>query len=225
MAPNPLANLPSNTVWHLLVDAAKQALGESGYALHRVPGRGLSNVWLYTVDGQRGSASIRTSRNRWFAFPPLEGGTRWKTLDDVDQVVVAALDHADNPLHVEIYVFDAPTVRERFDAAYAARTAAGHRVKDDYGMWINLDRDDRGAVTGVGSGLAQEFPAVATYRLGDLAERSARVSMELSRSLGDNGAGGEPATIANVVAAARERVAAIAGVGLEAVKVDVRIEY
>ncbi len=47
MAPNPLANLSSNAIWHLLVDAAKQALAENGYALHRIPGRGLSNVWLY----------------------------------------------------------------------------------------------------------------------------------------------------------------------------------
>ncbi len=60
--------------------------------------------------------------------------------------------------------------------------------------------------------------------LSDLAARSAVAASDLARTLG-NGAGEGPVTIAHVVAAARERVAAIAGVGLEAVKVDVRIEY
>ena len=37
-------------------------------------------------------ASVRTTRDRWIAFPPLDGGTRWKTLDDVELVLVAAVD-------------------------------------------------------------------------------------------------------------------------------------
>lgn len=218
MAANPFSALSSNVAWHLLVDAAKRALAEDGYAIHRVPGRGLSNVWLFTHGGKRGSAAIRTSRNRWFAFPPLDGGMRWKTLDDVDEVIVAAVDHPRNPLQVEVYRLDAKLVRGRFKAAHAARIAAGQRVKDDYGMWVNLDQNERGTPASVGSGLAQEFPPIASYRVAELLLTSPEAALGAA-------AAEAPMTIANVVAAARQRVAQIAGVSPDAVKVDVRIEY
>ena len=95
--------------WHLLVEAAKRALEEQGYSMERVPGRGLSNIWKVSKGGKTQVASIRTTQDRWFAFPPLNDGTKWKTLDDADIVVVAAVDDRDDPTAVETFqIFDRP---------------------------------------------------------------------------------------------------------------------
>jgi hypothetical protein len=199
-----------------------------GYELARVPGRGLSNLWLFERNGKRGSASVRTTRDRWFAFPPLNGGAKWKTLDDVDVVLVAALDDPANPEKVEVYIFEAEAVRARFRAAYEARVAAGHRVKDNFGMWLKLDRDDRGLPTSVGSGLADQRPPVATYALADLMalESSAvTVAPPTAPAFSDQASVRGTETISHIMAAARERVAELAGVRLEAVTLDVNIEY
>ena len=226
MAKNKIADLPSKVVWRLLVEAAKRTLEAGGYELSRVPGRGLSNLWIFEKDGKRGSASIRTSQDRWFAFPPLDGGRRWKTLEDVDIVLVSALDKPEKPANVEVYVFDTDVVRARFKAAHAARIEAGHKIKDNHGMWIKLDRDERGLPTSVGSGLADYRPPIAIYALeqlladDDLVVDPPPTAAELPRET--NGAG---ETISNIMAATRQRVAAVAGVRLEAVKLDVRIEY
>ncbi len=230
MKRNRFAGLSSREVWRLLCEAAKRAMESGGYELNRVPGRGLSNLWLFERNGKRGSASIRTSRDRWFAFPPLNGGARWKTLDDVDIVLVAAVDDAENPEKVEVYIFDADVVRTRFRAAHQARVAAGHRVKDDFGMWLKLDRDDRGLPTSVGSGLADHRPPVAIYAIADLlaVEGSAVAVSQPGATLVPDDPPvlrGSTETISNIMAAARERVAQLAGVRLEAVKLDVRIEY
>ena len=128
MKRNQFAGLTSKAVWRLLCEAAKRAMEAGGYELARVPGRGLSNVWLFERNGKRGSASIRTSRDRWFAFPPLKGGAKWKTLDDVDVVIVAAVDKADNPEKVEVYIFEADVVRKHFRAAHLARISAGQAL-------------------------------------------------------------------------------------------------
>ena len=118
---NLLEDLSETVRWHLLVNAAKKAADAQGYSMERVPGRGLSNIWNVTKDGETKVASIRTTRDRWIAFPPLEGGTKWKTLDDVDTVIVATVDSKEEPENIEVYIFPSDDVRKRFDAAYAAR--------------------------------------------------------------------------------------------------------
>jgi hypothetical protein len=220
-------DLPNKEVWRLLVESAKRAMESAGYGLHRVPGRGLSNLWLFEKNGKRGSASIRTTRDRWFAFPPLDGGSKWKTLDDVDVVLVAAVDRPDNPSDIEVYIFDADVVRSRFKAAYEARVKAGHRVKDNFGMWLKLDRDDRGLPTSVGSGLADYRPPVATFPIADLlGEREGGLAPPSAPTLAPQSAGLPSSdTISHIMATTRERVAELAGVRLEAVKLDVKIEY
>src|SRR5271169_836389 len=73
-----------------------------------------------------GSLAARSAAWR----PAREG----KTLDDVDEVVVAAVDNPGNPKSVQVYQFGAAEVKARFDAAYAARKKAGLNVKNDFGM-------------------------------------------------------------------------------------------
>jgi hypothetical protein len=214
--------------WRVLVHAAKKAASEAGYILSRVPGRGLSNVWNLQKDGKTKVASIRTTRDRWIAFPPLEGGKKWKTLDDVDLVVVAATDSKKNPKNVEVYILPAEEVRKRFDASYAARIKSGHLVRDDFGMWINLDPDHRPTPSSIGSGIIKEHKRVAQYPMDMLlAEAKAQTwsdgDAELEAAPGEDEV--HATTIAQVMAWARERVAEIAGVRVEAVKLDLKVEY
>ena len=138
---NRLKALPETQKWHLLVNAALKAIEADGYTINRVPGRGLSNIWNVEKDGKKQIAAVRTTRDRWIAFPPLECGTKWKTLSDVDLVVVAAVDSKENPQNVDVYVFPAHEVRKRFNESYAARTKAGQVHKDNYGMWVGLDKE------------------------------------------------------------------------------------
>ena len=48
-----------------------------------------------------------------------------------------------DPRRIEVYLFDAWEVRQRFNANYAARVGAGLAVKDNFGMWLGLDEDKR----------------------------------------------------------------------------------
>ena len=227
---NRLNTLSESARWRLLVDAAKQGAQEQGYVLSRIPGRGLSNVWNMEKDGKSQVGAIRTTRDLWIAFPPLEGGTKWKTLDDAELVVVASVDSKDDPQNIEIYIFPAQEVRKRFNAAYAARMKAGHVQKDNYGMWVALHPDERGIASSVGSGIAKQYPAVAIYSIEALMAAKPDETLQGGEEQPEPGEEVEPefprlTTIADVMAWARERVAEIAGVRVEAVKLDLKMEY
>lgn len=165
---NVLEGLSETVKWHLMVHAAKRGLEVNGYKSDREPGRGLSNVWTITKNGQSEKASIRTTRDRWIAFPPLDGGKKWKTLDEVDAVIVATVDDRDDPKSVEAYMFPAADVRVRFDAAFAARIAAGQTVRNNFGMWVRLDHDTRNIPRSVGSGIVDQYKPIAVFPIADL---------------------------------------------------------
>ena len=198
----------------------------AGFAPKRVPGRGRSNIWEVEENGRHKRVSIRTTKDRWFAFPPLNKGTKWKTLDDVAIVIVAAVDDRDDPRNVEVYRFDAEVVRKRFDASYAARIDAGQTVQDNFGMWLNLDVDDRGLPASVGAGLATVYPPIATFPLEKLIAETAAEPAVVPADGEAVGTAATPApqTIADVIDWARKRIATLAGARVEAVKLDCRIE-
>lgn len=226
---NLLENLSETVRWHLLVNAAKKAADAQGYSMERVPGRGLSNIWNVTKDGETKVASIRTTRDRWFAFPPLESGTKWKTLDDVDTVIVATVDSKEEPENIEVYIFPANDVRKRFDAAYAARQKNGQSVKDNFGMWIGLDQDKRGIASSVGSGIIDHYECVATYAIPDLLDENQKEDgigdADENQEVVETSTPHEPSTIAEVISFARDHIARLAAVPLDAVKLDLKIEY
>jgi hypothetical protein len=214
--------------WNLMVDAAKRAAEGAGYKLTRIPGRGLSNIWSFKKDGHAQIGCIRTTRDRWIAFPPLEGGKKWKTLDDVELVVVATVDSKESPENVEVYIFPAAEVRKRFNEAYAARAKAGHTNRDNFGMWVGLDVDRRSGASSVGSGIVTKFKRLAVYPIKDLiAEAAIQPAANDADVAGGetDGLEPQPRTIAEVMAWARERVATIAGVRIDAVKLDLKVEY
>ncbi|RXF72869.1 hypothetical protein [Hansschlegelia zhihuaiae] len=220
----------------MLVSAAKKAAESQGYEMKRVPGRGLSNVWNVKKGDKAQVASIRTTRDRWIAFPPLDGGKRWKTLSGVDLVIVAAVDSKEDPRTVDGHIFPADEVRSRFDAAYAARRKDGQTPKDGFGMWVALDRDERGLAASVGSGIGDKYKSVATYSVAELIVGDANVGDEAEAEIDDadethavalEDHAGIPAltTISEVVAWARQRISKMSGAPLSAVKLDLKIEY
>ena len=222
---NQFNDMSDSRTWAILVGAATRALREAGFAPTRLPGRGRSNVWEIQENGRPKRVSIRTTKDRWIAFPPLEKGTKWKTLDDVAIVVVAAVDDRENPQSVKVYRFDAEEVRRRFDASYAARIAAGQTVRDGFGMWLGLDVDDRDRAASVGTGLAAEYSPIATFPLAELIAKTAlepAVVPEDGEAVGT--AATRPQTIADVIDGARKHIAMLAGVPMEAVKLECRIE-
>jgi len=192
----------------------------------REPGRGLSNIWKLEKGGKTQLGAIRTSQDRWFAFPPLEGGTKWKTLDDVEIVILAVVDSTEDPHAAEVYVFPKDDVRQRFIAAYKARAKAGHVQKDDFGMWVGLDADTRGIASSVGSGIVENYKPVGVYPLDELLTGNVG-KMEPQVARADDDADlqeASPTTIAEVMKWARERVAEIAGVRVDAVRLELRLE-
>jgi hypothetical protein len=228
---NRLEGLSETVKWHLMVAAAKRGAKAQGYELERLPGRGLSNIWTIAKNGKTQRAAIRTTRDRWIAFPPLAKGTKWKTLDEVDSVIVASVDSKEEPENIEVFILPADEVRKRFDAAYAARVKAGLVLRDNFGMWVRLDLDKRDAHAAVGSGIIEKYKRVAVFSIENLLAENAVGLAEPSEDAAEAEAlereAPEPrfTTIAQVMAWARERVAEIAGVRVEAVKLDLKLEY
>lgn len=226
---NRLKEMGESVAWHLMVRGATKGAEQAGYSLTRQPGRGLSNTYEVTKDGKTKIASVRTTRDRWVAFPPLEKGTRWKTLDDVDLVLVSAVDNRENPQNVDVYLFPADEVRKRFDASYAARIKQGRTIRDDYGMWVMLDKGNNEVASQVGHSLALDYPAIARFSIDELEAESASGSadqdadvpvepLDVAMPVED-----DLLTIADVLAFARKKIAALSGLSSEAIKLDLKM--
>lgn len=227
---NRLKEMGEAASWRLLNAAAIEGAKQQGYALKRLPGRGRSNTYEIAKDGATKIASVRTTRDRWIAFPPLEGGKRWKTLDNADVVLVSAVDDPLNPQNVEVYLFPAVEVRKRFDASYAARIANGHTVCDDFGMWVMLDKGDDGFPGEVGHSLAIDYPAVARFTIDELEAETAPVPKATAeqppaqrREADEYDAGPKLATVAEVLAFARQKVASLTGMPASAIHLDLKM--
>jgi hypothetical protein len=212
-----------------MVRGAIKGAEKAGYTLKRQPGRGLSNTYEVTKDGKTRVASVRTTQDRAIAFPPLKKGTVWKTLSDVDLVLVAAVDDKDNPQSVYVHMIPADEVRKRFNASYVARIKAGHIVRDNYGMWITLDKGDSSVPSQVGHSLAVDYPAIAHFTIDEL-------EAEMPQVAGDDEADGpvdpldvaapvddDLTTIAEVLAFARKKIAALSGLSTEAISLDLKM--
>lgn len=215
--------------WRLMVRSALKGAEQEGYTFKRQPGRGLSNTYEMTKDGKTKVASVRTTQDRWIAFPPLDKGKRWKTLDDVEVVLVSAVDDRFNPQNLDVYLFPADEVRRRFDASYAARIAEGHAVRDDYGMWVLLDKGDDQVISQVGHSLAVDYPAIAHFTIDELEgevldrprgqEEEAPIDpMDTESPVHDR-----LNTIADVLAFAREKIATLSGLPASSIMLELKM--
>ena len=209
-----------------MLNYAGHGLNKAGYQWQRVANSGRKRVWIIEKDGQRTKVAVRTTQDRWFAFPRKNDG--WKTLDEVgvESVVVAAVDDPDKPKNIEIYLFPVDAVRQCFNENYKARDEAGHAIvkvhQGRFGMWIALDRQNSGAAALVGSGLAQDFPAIAIVPVAGAGDKaSLEHPLELDRPRGDYLP--RTATIADVIFVARRRIAEISGMPFDKVSLELRI--
>jgi hypothetical protein len=216
--------------WRVMVAAALKGAISQGYEMKRLPGRGLSNIWTAEKDGKKYLSAVRTSKDRWIAFQPQNNGTEWKTLGEVDLVIVAAVDRKIDPSEIEVYIFSAEEVRERFNIAYNARKSAGQISNDNFGMWVSLDHDPRGLAASVGSGITDKYKPIARYSISEMMEaefgndekkENNGVDQEVENIEEDD----EPETISQIVDWAKEKIAAIAGVDVRSVKIEIKIDY
>jgi hypothetical protein len=232
MSSNGFENLPYGEIWRVLVEAGKRGAHEEGHKLTRVAGRGMSNVWVAEKNGKKVKAAIRTTRDRWIAFQPVDGGKRWKTLDDVEVVIVVAVDSKDDPQNVEVYMLPAIEVRHRFEEAFTARTEAGQVPTDNFGMWVCLDHDPRGLAASIGSGITEKFRPIAVYSIAsllasheDIEAKRAEEEDAVNEDTKETNLPPRLTSIGDIMAWARVRIAELASVNPEAVKLDLKIEY
>ena len=229
-----LKRMTDSARWRMFVDAALAAAEKDGSVPLRRPGRGLSNIWeLRRPDGRVETVSIRTSMDRQFAFPPQENGTKWKTLDEVDAVLVASVNDRESPTEIEVYRFPAGEVREHLFKSYAARRAVGKVVRDEFGMWVSMDPPSRRVPADRGTGLSRSHPPIASYSIAELIRKATAGDPRMAGAGGPAPPGGvgppgeppSPETIADVIMSARARIAVIAGVSRDGVKLDLKLEF
>jgi len=229
---NRLKEMGETASWRLMVSAALEGAKQAGYTMKRQPGRGLSNTYEMTKSGKTQIASVRTTRDRYIAFPPLDGGKKWKTLDTADLVLVSAVTDPGDPQAVDVYLFPGEEVRKRFDASYAARIANGHTVREDFGMWVMIDKGDNDIVSQVGHSLAVDYPAIAHFTIDEL-EAGAGVEADTKQMAEEAApepeeevaieAGPTLNTVADVLAFAREKIAALTGMPADAIKLELKM--
>lgn len=215
--------------WRLMVRAALEGAKAAGYTMKRQPGRGLSNTYEMTKDGKTQIASVRTTRDRFIAFPPLDGGTKWKTLDTADLVLVSAVNDPANPQIADVYLFPGDEVRKRFDANYAARIKNGHTVRDDFGMWVMIDKGDDEIISQVGHSLAVDYPAISHFSIDEL---EASVESGVKGMISKISSESEEVvvadltalnTVADVLTFARAKIAALTGMPADVIKLDLKM--
>ncbi|MBZ8132658.1 hypothetical protein [Afifella sp. IM 167] len=191
------------------------ALIDAGYGMERLPGRGRANNWLISRNGRERRACLRTAADRWIAFPPT--GTGWKTLDEVDIVIIATVDRVENPQAIEIYLLGADEVRSHFQAAYKARQAAGQRLTKNFGMWVALDLLENEDVRHAGSGILAGHEPAARLSLAELDGADEAIA-------GADVAGRPRDQIVRILDAARGAVAEITGLPVDKVRLSLSLD-
>ncbi len=121
----------------LLFHYGVEALQKQGWTVEREKGLGKSSVRRITKSGDSKLVSIRTTQDRWIAFPPNPDGKGWVTLDSVEAVIAVSLAPKTSS-EAWVHWLPAKEMRERFDVAYNARKKAGRVFPKRRGVWIPL---------------------------------------------------------------------------------------
>lgn len=138
---------------HQLTRVAEQALSEDGWGVERISGSGKSSLRRIIRGSNSKVVSIRTTQDRWIAFPRIDEQDNFGTLPDVDAVVASSVNDPDNPEEAWVHLLDGEDMRARFSRAVQARKAAGYALPIGRGIWISLyDEEQETPVTKVGAG-------------------------------------------------------------------------
>jgi hypothetical protein len=151
--------------------AAEQALSEKGYKVERVFGEGKSSLRRITKGGVSKIVSIRTTQDRWIAFPRNKKDTGFVTLEEVDFVIAASVDDKHNPRIAQIHMLPGDEMRERFERAYQARKSTGYTLPKGRGVWVSLyEQEMNDPVNRVGAGAGIKHDAIAKLPLAPLTD-------------------------------------------------------
>jgi hypothetical protein len=210
MTAHELASVTPDAGRRLLLSAGSALLVQLGYQVED-RSKGRRARWHLRRNGVLERADVRTTRDRWFACTRSDDG-RWPAIEGVEKVVVIAADDRHRPSEIQLYAFPAAKVRQRLDAAYAARRDAGVKTNGGFSLWIGLDPTDSDRPTRVGCGLGEEHPPIARRPLDEGPPQPAADTPRQPRR-----------TIAEVKSAAAREIAEIAGVPPESVRIEVRI--
>jgi hypothetical protein len=151
----------------LLFHYGVQALQKEGWTVERETGLGKSSVRRITKNGDSKLVAIRTTQDRWIAFPPAPEGTGWVTLDGVEAVIAVSL-APKSASEAWVHWLPAKEMRERFDLAYDARKKAGRAFPKRRGVWIPLyqrESDNPRNVGFVGGGAGLDHQPLAKVPL------------------------------------------------------------
>lgn len=202
---------------------AEKALEAEGWNVSRVPRGGKSSLREITRGNEKKRVSIRTSQDTWIAFPPLNGGKGWVTLDDVDYVIASSVNDKLNPTEARVHMIPGDEARARFNRAYAARAAAKHSLPEGRGIWLSLyDRDSNNPVTLVGAGMGIDYPPILVHDLtkGSLPGEGGHAAVNLVPELiasAPSANAGSPLTIPE----AKRRLSETLGVPENAIRITV----
>jgi hypothetical protein len=194
--------------------------------LTKEPGRGRTETYR-TPDGKR--VSLRSSRDGDLLYQPLNGGTAFKTLNDVNLVFLGTYDDIENPGAIKVYLFEASALLQRFNEAYTYRRKMGVIPADDVGMGITLRKIDSKAASRSHSGVLELGKLVTTIPIQQVAQmesRKAKAKFEPASMLPQsqsNTLQTEGDTVAIALAECRARIAKLTGSPLEAIALSLSI--
>lgn len=151
-----------------LFEIGVQALEKDGWKVERVQGTGKSSMRRITKGSESKLVSIRTTQDTWIAFPRDKADREWVTLSEVDAVVAVSVDEREEPRFAQVHFVDGDEMRDRFDRAYQARKAAGHKIQLGRGVWVSLYQcEAQDPPNRVGAGAGLDHPPIARVPLSD----------------------------------------------------------
>lgn len=123
----------------------------------RIARNGKPTLRQVTKGDKRFKVSVRTSQDGWIGFQRNRQNNGFTTLEEADWVVVSSVDDPQEPALAQVHIISGDEIRERFDRAYSARIAAGHRIPKGQPMFVSLyeqERTEPVSLVGAGAGLA-----------------------------------------------------------------------
>jgi hypothetical protein len=201
------------------------AEAQLGCKLIKEPGRGRGETYR-TPEGK--AISLRGSRDGDLLYQPINGGTSFKTLNDVELVFLGTYDDLENPTAIDIYCFDSRALLDRYNQAYTHRRSKGVTPADDVGMGISLRKIESDAPSRSHSGVLELGTRIASVLI--IQSRTVKVEPEQKKSPLTSPSSSqlniEPAeedTVAAALADCRARIAKLARLPLESVTLTLNI--
>lgn len=208
----------------LFREAIREVLRKSGWMFREVERN--KALTLHMKQGNDDLlASARTSSDQWLGFA-IERGTQRYLGDEIlndgkTHVVIAVPDRVDSPDCVLVYMVKAADLEKCFRANYDAHKSE-KRLPNHTSMWISLFHSERKGPGGVGSGILEKIKPLGRVAIRDLLD-----AREKGHNIAPIGTQPRPThteSIGDVLRDAKERIARIAGVPIEVVRLDLKLE-